>query len=87
MSKKMKWLKGGTPTETQHFLQTDRGLFTLVRFRSRSGYQRRGIGAGADWDVWFSSGLGQGSVRVGQITGLHRAKLYAEGLAEKPCYL
>lgn len=84
MKTRFTWTKGGSPILTQHFLHLDGGFYVVSRKASRSGYQRRGQCKGADWEVYFMDRYGQSRKRVGLITGLNRAKAYAERLASDP---
>lgn len=84
MKTRFTWTKGGSPILTQHFLHLDGGFFVVSRSTTRSGYQRRGPAPGADWEVHFMDRFGQTRKRVGLITGLKRAKAYAERLASDP---
>lgn len=81
------WSKGGTPTTTQHFLHLASGYYVVSRPTKMKGYTRRGDGSGADWSVHFMDRYGQTRKRVGLITGLTRAKAYAERLATDPSLL
>mgnify|MGYP005990203353 CR=1 FL=1 len=79
---KHKWTRHTTPTHTQHYLHTRSGYYLVSRPTGKSGYKRKGNFAGADWEVFFTDSFCQRHTRVGLITGLRRAKLFAEKLAD-----
>lgn len=78
------WSKGEDQNTTRHFLHLPNGYFVVSRKASRTGYSRKGKISGADWEVFFMDRYGQARKRVGLITGLKRAKAYAERLASDP---
>jgi len=77
----LEWSTARTEERTRHFLHLPGGYYILSRNAGRTGYSRKGKAAGADWEVRYTDRFGQNSVRCGLITGLARAKAFAERLA------